>query len=128
MRDADEEATERDARIATAEGVALAVSTGMLALLLRSGSLWALALSALPLWRRVDPLAVLALGAEERRKLERDLREAARLENTTDAGLARVLDRASASQQAVASPEPATAGPEPDDSRHDGTRQSRQSS
>jgi hypothetical protein len=61
-------------------------------MLMRSGSLWAVALSALPVWRRVDPLAVLAISPEERRKLERDLREAEQLEDTAGAGLGRVLD------------------------------------
>ena len=38
-------------------------------LLLRTGSLVGAALSAMPLWRRVDPLAILALSDDERKKL-----------------------------------------------------------
>jgi len=60
----------------TVEGAALVVSSGLLALLLRGGSLAAAALSSLPLWRRVDPLAVLALSDEERWRREQDIRAA----------------------------------------------------
>ena len=61
-------------------------------------------------------------GAEEREKLERDLREAARLEDSTDAGLAKVLDSAGASQRPSAPHDPAEAMPEPEESRRDGSR------
>ena len=63
-----------------------------------------------------------ALGAEEREKLERDLREAARLEDSTDAGLARVLDSAGASERPSAPQDPAEAKPEPEESGRDGSR------
>jgi hypothetical protein len=92
-RSGGESAAEAETVMATAGGVTLAISSGLMLLLLRSSSLWAVALSALPLWRRVDPLAVLAITPEERRKLERDLRKAEQLEDTDGAGLGRVLDQ-----------------------------------
>jgi hypothetical protein len=64
----------------------------LILLLLRSSSLWAVALSALPVWRRVDPLAVLAISPEQRRKLERELREAEQVEDADSAELVRMLD------------------------------------
>jgi hypothetical protein len=54
----------------------------VLALLLRGGSLAAAALSSVPLWRRVDPLAVLALSEEERWQREQDIRAAQREEES----------------------------------------------
>lgn len=88
----EEDAAETETLVAAAEGLSLAFSSGLLLLLMRSSSLWAVALSALPVWRRVDPLAVLAITAEERRKLERDLRKAEQQEDTAGLGLGRVLD------------------------------------
>jgi hypothetical protein len=90
--DADREAEERAGIVARAEGVALAVSTGVLAAFMRSGSMLAVALSSLPLWRRVDPLAVLALSDEERWKREQKLREAEEVEDGDGTGIGRVLD------------------------------------
>jgi hypothetical protein len=58
------------------------ISSGLLALLMRGGSLAAAALSSLPLWRRVDPLAVLALSEEERWQREQDIRAAQRDEES----------------------------------------------
>jgi hypothetical protein len=75
-----------------AEGVTIATSVGLLSLLLRSGSLLGAAISSLPLWRRVDPLAVLALSDEEREKLERDRRVAEEAENEEGEGVGRILD------------------------------------
>jgi hypothetical protein len=104
----------------TANGVTLAFSTGLMLMLMRSSSLWAVALSALPLWRRVDPLAVLAITPEERRKLERDLREAEQREDTAGAGLARVLDQTRPAEEPAEeghAAETDTADPDPDPER-----------
>ena len=90
--DADLAARKRSLIVSAAEGVTIATSVGLLSLLLRSGSLLGMALSALPLWRRVDPLAVLALSDDEREKLEKDLRSAEEDEDEKDDGVGRVLD------------------------------------
>jgi hypothetical protein len=74
--------------VQTVEGVAMAVSSSLIASLLRSSSLWAAAMSSMPLWRRVDPLVVLTVSDEERRKMITDLRSAA----AEEARVARVLD------------------------------------
>jgi hypothetical protein len=71
------------------EGVTLFVTGGLLAALVRGGSLAAAALSSLPLWRRVDPLAVLALSEEERWQREQEMRAAQREES-----IGRLLDEA----------------------------------
>ena len=93
-------------------GVTLALSTGLLFMLMRSSSIWGVALSALPMWRRVDPLAVLAITPEERRKLERDLREAEQSEDTAGAGLARMLDQTRPAEEGHAA-ETDTVAPNP---------------
>jgi hypothetical protein len=91
--DAELAAGQREMVVSSAEGVALAVSAGLLALLLRGSSLAAVALSALPVWRRVDPLAVLALSDEERKKREEELRAAQEKEDVGEEAVGRLLDR-----------------------------------
>jgi hypothetical protein len=78
--------------VSAAEGVTIATSMGLLSLLLRSGSLVGAALSAMPLWQRVDPLAVVALSKEEREKLQRDLRLAEEAEDEDADGVGRLFD------------------------------------
>ena len=55
-------------------------------------NLAAVALSALPVWRRVDPLAILALSDEERRKREEELRAARETEDQSEEAVGRLLD------------------------------------
>jgi len=90
--DAAQIAAEDDFRIVSAEGIALGASTMLLATLMRSSSLLAVALSSLPLWRRVDPLAVLALSEREREERERELRAARKAEDENAAGVGELLD------------------------------------
>jgi hypothetical protein len=85
-------AGEHEAIVSTAEEVALAFSAGLLGILLRGSSLAAVALSALPVWRRVDPLAILALSDEERRKREEELRSARENEDVSEEAVGRLLD------------------------------------
>jgi len=91
--DAELAAGEREIIVSSAEGVALAASAGLIGLLLRGGSLAAVALSALPVWRRVDPLAVLALSDEERKKREEELRAALETEDLGEEAVGRLLDQ-----------------------------------
>jgi hypothetical protein len=94
MTDASEEAEQdRKVVVTTAEGAMLAASLSWLTPLLRCGSLTAVAFSALPLWHRVDPLAVLAVSDEERRRREDDLRKARELEDEKEMGVGRLLDQ-----------------------------------
>jgi len=74
--DADRAELEAERTRSRIEQVALALSTGVLALIARASSLTAMALSSLPIWQRVDPLSVLALSERERKKREMELREA----------------------------------------------------
>jgi hypothetical protein len=89
----DQASRQRQVVVSAAEGAMLAASFSWLALLLRGGSLAAVAFSSLPLWHRVDPLAVLAVSEEERRRREEDLRKARQLEDEKDRGVGRLLDR-----------------------------------
>jgi hypothetical protein len=52
----------------SAQAASLVTSAGLLTWLLRAGSMAGSLLSTLPLWSRVDPLAVLAADSEERRR------------------------------------------------------------
>ena len=74
------------------ESMALALSTGMLAVIARASSLTAMALSSLPVWSRVDPLSVLALSTREKKKRAKELREAEDLEDMSGGGLHDLLD------------------------------------
>jgi hypothetical protein len=91
-QDSAEETHENDVVVSTAEGVALVVSTGVLAAVARGGSLLAACVSAQPLWCRVDPLPVLRLSNEERHKREDDLRAAEEQEDQGGEGLGNLLD------------------------------------
>ena len=90
--DAELMAGERDAIVSRTEEVALAFSAGLLGILLRGSSLAAVALTSLPVWRRVDPLAILALSDEERRRREEELRKARETEDSREEAVGRLLD------------------------------------
>ena len=49
-------------------------------------------MSSLPMWQRVDPLAVLAISDEERERRKKDLLEAERAEDQEDEAVGRLLD------------------------------------
>ena len=65
------------------ESLILALSTGLVAVLLRSSALWAVALSALPMWRRLDPVAVLGMSSDHRRRRDEEVRFAELMEDET---------------------------------------------
>ncbi len=69
------------------EGMAMAATTGLLAGVLRASSLAAMAISSVPFWKRVDPLMILSLSADERRAFEDNLRLAGEGEAKLDAVL-----------------------------------------
>ena len=87
--EAEVEQTRQDSVFATVRAMALAVSTGSLAALLRGGSLLALTFSSLPLWNGFDPLAVLAMSGAERKR-RRDAQRAD--EEAEDRAVARMFD------------------------------------
>ena len=89
---ADEAAREQEIIVSSAEGAMIAASLAWLALLPRGGSLAALAFSSLPLWRGVDPLAVLALSDEERKRIEEDNRKAREQEDEKEKAVGRLFD------------------------------------
>ncbi len=82
--DSDRRQAETDQTTARLEGLTLAVSAGLLALLARASSLTTLLLSSLPVWSRVDPLSVLLLSERERKKRQQELRDAETLEDQSD--------------------------------------------
>jgi len=83
-------------RVTTLSGMAL--SAGFVAWILRSGSLLASFLVSMPAWRHFDPLPVLGLGGQDRRKRDRKAREEQARETKEFRGLDRVL-KSSAKQQ-----------------------------
>ena len=76
LESAQDEAAASDWVVPAVESISLAATTGLLAGVLRSSSLLAMAVSSVPLWKRADPLMVLSLSGEERRDLEASLRAA----------------------------------------------------
>ena len=67
------------------------LSTGSLAWLLRGGSLFASALSAVPTWRGFDPLPILAKAKRRKTKQDRISDKAQREEEKLEAAVGRVL-------------------------------------
>jgi hypothetical protein len=90
----DARLSQQETFISTVEGVTIAASAGLVAGILRSGSLAAVAASSLPVWKGVDPLAVLDISEEERRKREREMLEAEEDEASGELAVGRILDRA----------------------------------
>ncbi len=82
--DSERRQAETDQTTARLEGLTLAVSAGLLALLARASSLTTMLLSSLPVWSRVDPLSVLLLSERERKKRRQELRDAEILEDQSD--------------------------------------------
>jgi hypothetical protein len=94
MTDSAHEAeSEREVVVSAAQSTMIAASLGWLALLMRGGSLAALAFSSLPLWRGIDPLAILALSDEERDRLEEELKKSEESEDEEDEAVGDLLDR-----------------------------------
>ena len=81
-----------ESKVVFVEGAALAFSTSIFAILSRVGSLVAAAISSVPIWRRLDPLAVLALSQDEREERRRKLREAAAREAQESGTVSNLID------------------------------------
>jgi len=92
IEESESRALEERMSVSIVDSAALATSFGLLGLLSRAPSLAAVALSSLPIWSRVDPLAVLTISEEERKRREKDLREAQEAEDQADQGVGRLLD------------------------------------
>ena len=78
-------------RVASFSGVAL--SAGFVVWLLNGGSILASFLVSMPAWRHFDPLPVLGVSGQDRRKRDRKAREEDEQENKQFRGLDRVLDK-----------------------------------
>ena len=90
--DSDSAADDLRQRVTAIQGAAVAASIGWISLLSRAPSLLAAAASSLPMWQRVDPLAVLSVSDEERARRELDLRDAEEAEDRDDEAVGRLLD------------------------------------
>ncbi|HKQ35742.1 MAG TPA: hypothetical protein VJT11_10600, partial [Nitrospiraceae bacterium] len=78
-------------RVASFSGIAL--SAGFVVWLLHGGSLLASFLVSMPAWRHFDPLPVLGVGGQDRRKRDLKAREEDDQESKQFRGLDRVLDK-----------------------------------
>ena len=78
-------------RVASFSGVAL--SAGFVAWLLHGGSLLTSFLVSMPAWRHFDPLPVLGVSGQDRRKRNRKARMEDEQESRQFRGLGRVLDK-----------------------------------
>ena len=73
------------------DSLVMALGLGLVAQILRSGSLLAVSAASVPLWRGFDPVAVLGVSDDSRRRRADEIRYAERMEDeTSDVG--RVLD------------------------------------
>jgi hypothetical protein len=90
--DLKESEEETELTVASVEGTALVVSTSLLAIISRASSLVAAAISSVPIWGRVDPLAVLALSPEEREKRKARLRKDEELEAEESKDVSSLID------------------------------------
>ena len=78
-------------RVASFSGIAL--SAGFVVWLLHGGSLLASFLVSMPAWRHFDPLPVLGVGGQDRRKRDQQMRKEDEQESRQFRGLDRVLDK-----------------------------------
>jgi hypothetical protein len=90
--DLNEHEEKTELTIASVEGTALVVSTSLLAIISRASSLVAAAISSVPIWGRVDPLAVLALSPKEREKRRVRLRKDEELEAEESRDVSSLID------------------------------------
>ncbi len=84
---------ERSFFIKMMEYTGLGVSGVLLAWLVRSGTLMASMLAALPTWRSFDPIAILDMDQKSRENLTKKMKEAAEKETREHQGLDRMLDQ-----------------------------------
>ncbi len=91
---ADRQQDEIEVKVRAVERTGLAFSAAVLAMITRGTSLLAIAVSALPVWSRVDPLAVLAVSESARRANRREQRDVEALEGEANSDLASMLDEA----------------------------------
>ncbi|MCP5067600.1 MAG: hypothetical protein GY946_13635, partial [bacterium] len=86
----ESEASDRDSEdwvMQSVQGVAMAMTTGVFALLMRGGSLFAMAVSSIPMWKRMDPLMILSLSDADRHDLASTQRAAEKAERDLEAVL-----------------------------------------
>jgi VCBS repeat-containing protein len=95
-QEAASDAADLELRVGAAEGALAGMLAGALALLARGSTIVAAMLSSLPMWRGVDPLAVLGVSDERREALAKKLQDEARREAEEAGGLAQMLDGAEA--------------------------------
>jgi len=66
----DDETAQTDLLVGAAEGASIAMVAGFLSWFLRGGTLLTSLLTTLPLWSRLDPVAVLSATGDEEEELE----------------------------------------------------------
>ncbi|HHJ15410.1 MAG TPA: hypothetical protein ENJ80_01810, partial [Gammaproteobacteria bacterium] len=93
--DMDESAAPLPWLLAATRGAVWTFSAGFLAWILRGGSLLAMALSSMPMWRWMDPLPILPISRRERDERKRKSQEEAQHEIEEHRAVAAVLDKRS---------------------------------
>ncbi len=92
IEESESRAQEERISVSIVDSAGLATSVGLLGLLSRAPSLAAAAMTSLPIWRGADPLDVLSVSEEERKRREKDLRDEKAAEDREDEGVGRLLD------------------------------------
>ncbi|MDH3772560.1 MAG: hypothetical protein OET79_16440, partial [Nitrospirota bacterium] len=75
------------------KGVGLTLSTGIVAWLVRGGTLLAGLMASLPAWRHFDPVPILGMGKKDKEAWTRRVKEAAKMEARDHQGLEQILQR-----------------------------------
>jgi hypothetical protein len=83
---------ERSLWVKLMEYTGLGMSGILLAWLVRSGTLLASVLAALPAWRNFDPIAILDMGKKDRKRWTKEMKKAAEKELQQHQGLDQILE------------------------------------
>ena len=75
------------------KGIGLTLSTGIVAWLVRGGTLLAGLMASLPAWRHFDPVPILGMGKKDKEAWTRRVKEAAKMEARDHQGLEQILQR-----------------------------------
>ena len=91
MDDLSEVVQDVEIWVSKAEQVVMAAGLGLVAALLRTGSLLALTATSVPIWKGLDPVAALLISDDRRERIADEARFIERIEDETD-DVGRILD------------------------------------
>jgi hypothetical protein len=87
----DDQAEKRSLFADIMKGLGLTLSTGIVAWLVRGGTLLAGLMASLPAWRHFDPVPILGMNKKDKETWTRRVKEAAKMEARDHQGLEQIL-------------------------------------